>query len=281
MYLVIASSKDLASMNIRDKLLALVEWREVSRFKEMPVFRYEKMYLLTNDGFHIYAEDLDREIRQRTDIDFDKIIFASRHRAESGTHSLTVHPIGNFSQAKFGGSDNTLVTSMPHEMTHAYRRLLVNAEGLGYEITFEATHHGPYLRTPTMFIEIGSDETQWKNEKAGEAIARTILEIPEYERSRDVLVGVGGGHYCPRHSDVAKGFDVSYGHIIPGWALRDATDEAILMAVKDTPGAEKVYLHRKALKGAVRRRLSKLFTENGYPVVSTKELVSRESDQRP
>ena len=278
MYIVIASSEDLASMNIREKLLSRGEWREVSLFKGNPVFQYEGMYLLTNDEFHIYAENLDEEVRGETYLDFDGIIFASRHRAESGTPSLTVHPIGNFSGAKYGGKPNSLVPSMPHEMTHAYVRLLENGEGLGYEITFEATHHGPYLRTPTMFIEIGSDEAQWKDERAGDAIARTILEIPTFERSRDVIVGVGGGHYCPRHSDVARDFCVSYGHIIPGWALRDATDEAILSAMEHTPGASMVYLHRKALKGAERRRLKELFTENGYPVVSTKELRSREKE---
>ncbi len=276
MYLVVTSSQDLASMNIREKLLSLVPWIEKSRFKGMPVYEYRNMFLLTNDEFHIYAEELDGEIRAKLKIDFDRIIFASRHKAESGLQSLTVHSIGNFSKAKYGGKDKTLVTSMPHEISHAYHRLLVNGANLDYMITFEATHHGPYLDTPTMFIEIGSDEEGWRDEKAGTAVARTIMEIPSFKKSKDTLVGVGGGHYCPRHSDVVKKFDAAYGHIIPGWALREADDEAVLMAISSTPGAEKIYLHRKALKGADRRKLESLFVENGFNIVRSSELTLRE-----
>jgi len=37
------------------------------------------------------------------------IIFLSRHSAKSLRPSLTVHPIGNFSKAEFGGKDFTLI----------------------------------------------------------------------------------------------------------------------------------------------------------------------------
>jgi len=275
MYLIVTSSLDLASMNIREKLLSLAQWSERGSFKGMPVYEHGKLFLLTNDELHIYAEELDREIREKLDIDFDGIIFASRHKAESGLQSLTVHSIGNFSEAKYGGRDRTLVRTMPHEISHAYRRLLVNGGNLDYLITFEATHHGPYLETPTMFIEIGSDEERWGDPDAGKAVAKTIMEIPDYKKSKDTLVGVGGGHYCPRHSDVVKNFDAAFGHIIPGWALTDADDEAIMMAITFTPGARKIYLHRKALKGPLRRRLESLFTEKGLKVVRTDELTPR------
>lgn len=275
MYLIVTSSRDLASMNIREKLLSLSHWNEWGNFKGMPVYEHGDMILLTNDEFHIYAEELDCEIRETLNLDFDGIIFASRHKAESGMQSLTVHSIGNFSEAKYGGKDRTLVPSMPQEISHAYRRLLVNGGNLDYLITFEATHHGPYLETPTMFIEIGSDEERWRDDEAGLTVARTIMEIPDYKKSKDTLVGMGGGHYCPRHSDVVKKFDAAFGHIIPGWALDDADDEAIMMAITSTPGVGKVYLHRKALKGLLRRRLESLFTEKGYRVVRTDELTHR------
>ncbi|MDP6156493.1 MAG: D-aminoacyl-tRNA deacylase [Candidatus Thermoplasmatota archaeon] len=276
MYLVVTSTPDLASMNIREKLLSMVDWEERDSFKGLPVYEHGELFLLANDEFHIYAEELDREIKKKIDIDFDGIIFASRHKAESGLQSLTVHSIGNFSDAKYGGRDRMLVPSMPQEITHAYRRLLINANNLDYKITFEATHHGPYLETPTMFIEIGSDEERWKDDEAGLAVAKTIMEIPYFQRSKDTLVGVGGGHYCPRHSDVVKKFDVAYGHIIPGWAIGDADDEAIILALTFTPEANKIYLHRKALKGAKRRHLESLFTEKGFKVVRAENLTPRQ-----
>lgn len=267
-------------MNIMRHLLSLAAWEERGSYKGNPVLRNGELLMVTNDEFHIYAERLDRTLREAGIGGFDGMIFASRHSAASGVGSLTVHPIGNFSEAKYGGRASTLVPSMPHEMTYSYLKLLEYGKGLGYEITFEATHHGPYLETPTMFIEIGSTEERWGDPEAGEAVARTILDIPGARPSRDVLAGVGGGHYCPRHSDVAREFDVSYGHIVPGWALADADDEALLLALSDTPDSGKVYLHRKALRGADRRRLEALYTEKGYEVVRTRDLIPRKGRDR-
>ena len=280
MYLVITSTEDTASMNIRERLLHLASWEEMGDFKGMPILRNKGLYLVTNDKFHIFAEGLDREIREKCDLEFKGMIFASRHRAESGLGSLTVHPIGNFSEAKFGGMDRTLVPCMPHEMTYAYRRLLENGKGIGYEITFEATHHGPHVETPTMFIEIGSDESGWCDERAGMAVAKTILNIPSHKESTEVLVGVGGGHYCPRHTDIMRNFNVAFGHIIPGWALNDAKVKSIMSAISKTPEVKRVYFHRKAMRGALRRRLTELFTKNGYEIIRTRDLEGLELANR-
>ncbi|KAL0364431.1 UNVERIFIED_CONTAM: D-aminoacyl-tRNA deacylase [Sesamum angustifolium] len=40
-----------------------------------------------------------------------------------------------------------------------------------FEITLEATHHGPETHSPTMFVEIGSTEEYWKRQDAAQAIA--------------------------------------------------------------------------------------------------------------
>lgn len=275
MYVVVASSKDPASLNIQRNLLEEANWEEGGVFKGSPVHRTGALILVTNDEHHIYAEELDREIKEKLEVVPDGMIFASRHKAASGVVSLTVHPIGNFAAAEFGGWERTLVPSMPHEMTHAFLRLLVHGRDLDRQITFEATHHGPHLETPTLFIEIGSDEEQWEDGEAGRVVAKTILDIPDHTPSERVLVGVGGGHYCPRHTDVVREYDVSYGHIIPGWALGDASDSSVLSAVERTPGAEEVYFHRKAMRGRDRRRLERVFADNGYRVVQSGDLKER------
>ena len=43
-----------------------------------------------------------------------------------------------------------------------------------YDLTLETTHHGPVLSTPTLYIEIGSTESQWKSSAAGDAWASVI-----------------------------------------------------------------------------------------------------------
>ncbi|MDD1748219.1 MAG: D-aminoacyl-tRNA deacylase, partial [Methanomassiliicoccales archaeon] len=94
------------------------------------------------------------------------MVFLSRHKAASGIPTLTAHPIGNFSKADFGGRPGTLVRSSPDMMTSTLRELQRNAAGLGFGVSFEVTHHGPYLEAPTMYIEIGSSEENWGNKDA-------------------------------------------------------------------------------------------------------------------
>jgi hypothetical protein len=43
----------------------------------------------------------------------------------------------------------------------------------GYETGIECTHHGPSaVGVPSLFVEVGSDEPQWKDETAARAVAR-------------------------------------------------------------------------------------------------------------
>ena len=93
-------------------------------------------------------------------------MFLSRHRAASGRPALCVHPIGIPSpqgEDAHGGRPGQCPPPAPR-LAATYRLLKEEAaaSGLeGYEITLEATHHGPWLEAPAMFLEIGSAEDQW------------------------------------------------------------------------------------------------------------------------
>ncbi len=39
----------------------------------------------------------------------------------------------------------------------------------------KCTHHGPSLDVPTMFVELGSSETQWRDSKAAQAVAHSAM----------------------------------------------------------------------------------------------------------
>ena len=50
----------------------------------------------------------------------------------------------------------------------------------------EATHHGPLIDKPCVFIEIGSSETDYTNRRAGFIIAKTIYEtVKEFKESME------------------------------------------------------------------------------------------------
>lgn len=267
---IIISKTDIASCNIFERLMSLRNWSEKGEFQESPVYYYDDFCIATIPDKHIFHDNVDLELAQVLDEKPQIIIYASRHRSESGKRSLTVHPIGNFFKAEFGGKDKTLVPSAPHLMTQALRILKEKAKPLDYSVSFEATHHGPYLQTPTFFIEIGSDKTAWQDENAAGAIAETILELDK--KSFPIGIGVGGGHYAPRITDLALERKISFGHILPTYALSNITPEMAQVVIDATTGATNVYFHKKQLRGGQYQKFKEIFSELGLDPVRTKDL---------
>jgi len=270
MDLILTSKADPGSETILTQLLTLTEWDVIGEYDGLPVLRNDKYFIVSITKRHIFAEGEDDKIRNALGIEFDTIIVASRHKSVTGRRTLTVHPVGNYKDADFGGKPKTLGIPSPNKMTQALRILSVNAKELDYGVCYEVTHHGPFIRTPLFFIEIGSTENEWGDEEAGKAIAKTILDItdPDY----DVAVGVGGGHYAPRFTEVAMDRRIAFGHMIPNYALDGIDKEMVKMAIK-VSGAKLVYIHRKSMKKSVMREWWAFFEGLGLKVVRTKDLL--------
>src|SRR5207237_2734243 len=159
------------------------------------------MILLTIPELHLGRGHLGRDLRSAFNERVDLVVYLSKHRSESGRPSLTVHPIGNPGAAEFGGQPETLVPSAPRWMTAALRGLRHAGRALGYEVTFRGTHPGPYLTSPTFFIEQGSTAREWGDREASRAIARVVIDLRPLNAA--LAIGLGGGHYVPRPTDVA------------------------------------------------------------------------------
>lgn len=275
-YIIVSSLSDSASINIFKNLLKLNDWKIIDKFQGNDLYHFSNSLVVIINELQIYSENLDKKLKEELGIEANCIIFASRHRSESGTKTLTVHPIGNFKDAKFGGKAKTLVSSSPYLMTQALRNLKIEAgkRNLDYMVSFEATHHGPYLSTPAFFIEIGSDKKAWEDKIAGEVIANTILKtiLQNKKIDRNVAIGIGGGHYAPRHTDIALSTNTSFGHIIPSYAI-DISEEMLNNAIEETPNLNCVYFHRKAIQRSRYRELKEWFKEMGIEVVRKKDLI--------
>lgn len=272
MILIVTSSEDAASMNIRGRLLELAMWETRGSFAGADVLVHDSLSMILIPEAHLQTDDLDVKFAKAHGSPPALVVFASRHRSQSGKATLTVHPIGNYGGAEYGGKPATLVPSAPREMTFALSRLRNHGAGLPYEISYEATHHGPSLSTPTFYIEIGSDETRWPDPKAAEAIAQTILDLESFDAAKaPIAVGVGGGHYAPRHTDAALAGLASFGHIVPNHALEEEPERRLRMALEKTPGAKAVYFHRKAMKKPLVRELEGWCAENGVAVLRTEK----------
>ncbi|MGA1872820.1 MAG: D-aminoacyl-tRNA deacylase [Thermoplasmatota archaeon] len=279
MKVLLVSSEDPASLNIRDRLLEEAEWETVGAFGGSPVLRHGDLLMYQKTGTHLYFENVDIEIAEHASRELgmvkvpregpplELIVFLSRHRSEMDVRSLTVHPPGNYLQADFGGEPGKLPLSAPREMTSALKALYKEKKALGLadRTTYEVTHHGPLLSSPCFFIEIGSNETRWEIPELGKAIARALLSeaLNSTEEDLPIAIGIGGGHYAPRFTDRAMRNKFAFGHMVPDYILEAADDlrAVIENARSRTPGAEYAFLHRSRSNEDIIRHVPDLLDE--------------------
>ena len=200
---------------------------------QLSQFGQFKFYLCDKEV--IYTENLDMDkINQ-----YDLIIFASRHKSESKKKTLSVHAPGNWRLAEFGGEKNKACKSSALFNKLLFEKLNSNAKKFNlndYDVTMEATHHGPLIEKPCVFIEIGPSETEWNDTKAAFVVARTISEtISEFKDNpyREIAVGIGGGHYCPGFNKIQAKSNMAISHVIPQYAF-PLTEEMIKEAIEKT-----------------------------------------------
>jgi D-aminoacyl-tRNA deacylase len=152
----------------------------------------------------------------------DFFIFASKHSSTAKKPSLTTHAIGNFSKAEFGGKDSELCPASAF-LSRNYLLGLKEQQSAnflqGFEVCLEATHHGPFLKTPSIFIELGSTEKEWPLKKPAEAIIETILKKTSLHSTAIPCIGIGGGHYCPSFSKRVLNENLAFSHIAAEYAL--------------------------------------------------------------
>jgi D-aminoacyl-tRNA deacylase len=274
---LVASEADEAGLHQRDELLGLASWKPDEPFAGRGAWRLEDLVLVTIPEPHLYRDHLDRDLESSFDEPADLVIYLSKHRSESGRPSLTVHPIGNPGAADFGGQPETLVPSAARWMTAALRALRRLGRPLPYEVTFEATHHGPFLTSPTFYVEQGSTAREWEDRDASRAIGRALLELRPLDAP--IAIGLGGGHYMPRHTDLALRRRIAFGHLLPTHALEKASPAALEQAVERTEGATLAYLHRKALSKPQVRWVEKRLDSLGLRIVREAELPPDPQDE--
>jgi D-aminoacyl-tRNA deacylase len=90
-------------------------------------------------------------------------------------------------------------------------------------VTLECTHHGPLIDLPCCFIEVGATEEEWNDEKATRVIAKTILSLQYFDKSKlkdwVPVIGIGGPHYCPNFNNLQLESNYAISHIVPKYAL--------------------------------------------------------------
>ena len=229
-YLVVASKKDKAGINITTRLSQFRENPLISSMKQGPGFDF---YLV--DEEIIFTENLNMEKINK----YDFIIFASRHSSEKGGKTLSVHSPGNFRRADFGGESGKVCRSSALFQKQMFEKLNENAKAYHleeYAVTLEATHHGPLIDKPCLFIEIGSTDIEWTDRRAAFVVAKTIDDVVrnyQENKFREVAIGIGGPHYCPGFNKIQLNSNVAISHIISQYVL-PLSEEMMKEAVEKT-----------------------------------------------
>ena len=270
MKVIMTTKIDLASMNIKEKLIENFGFGETGlAFDGNMVYRSGDTFILTTNDEMIYYDNLDGAIKEQLGFIPEIIIFASRHSSKQKLPALTTHVTGNWGNAMYGGNDESLAIAQPSAMKLALMKMN-ELNDLGWTVCYEATHHGPSeLSVPSLFIEIGSSEEEWVNDRAGEIIGEAIIHVLENYKTAEfpVAIGIGGGHYAPKQTKRALETDLAFSHIAAKYA-HPLKKELILKAIERTAGkVDAIYVDWKGSKGETRQMARSLAEELGLEFI--------------
>jgi D-aminoacyl-tRNA deacylase len=198
-------------------------------------------------------------------IEFEKILdfneesnlnlFISKHESVSKMKCFSCHSTGNFSKAKFGGKDNTLSISNSLIQTACLLKLkeLLKPLKLTKLAVLEATHHGPSINSPCLFLEIGSTQKEYNNLIFIKILVKTAKYIKKnYSKimKKDCIsaIGLGGGHYSYEFTKLLSE-KLCIGHICPQYNLKNLNFEMFKQMINKTiPLPNLVLINKKVNK---------------------------------
>lgn len=216
-------------------------------------FSVESINLEDHPIYHNFPE---RDIKAEKN---ELIIVPSQHRSEKNVKSLTVHAAGNFDSNDLGGFKYKMA---PYDARVA-KSILMNIKkygtGLGYEITYEATHHGPFSENPIVFVEIGSTEKEYGDKEVGYIVARSIHEA--FDEESEIYCGIGGLHYSEKFTRIALEEGISMGHIASKYRISSINSDVLKEMIDKTPETKGFLMEEKSFNSAQKSLLRKMLEE--------------------
>ncbi len=237
---IVFSSKDKAGTNIAEALIEKGFEITDSIFEGNPVYQKGEWELIQTDSELVYAEHLN-------ELDYEKIIFASRHKAASGKPTLTTHICGNFGANDLGGERGKLSTGDALLMRSIFKEIKTRNPFRDYEVSLEATHHGPFIEIPHCWVELGSTEQQWEDKEAAAFLADCILKaIEKPVEEAPVAIGIGGNHYASKLTQYEG--EYAFGHILPKYVQSNLNLKMLEQMIEKTnPEPEYIIIDKKGI----------------------------------
>jgi len=259
---LISYKKEVASTNIKDNLINNFDFKQLEeQFDNNNIYEYKinnnliRLYTINSELIH--ANDIDKKI------DGDVFVFLSKHKAAEGRASLTCHPIGNFGKAEKGGKDKTLCRSYPSLLKNMFIELNKNVKNSEYEATLEATHHGPFMEKPLLFVELGSKEIYWEDKEGGKIVAKSLMNaLNKEDNDYENVFVIGGSHYSHVGNKAMLNSNLAVGHICTKYNLENLDENLLRQAMeKIIPKPKFVLLDWKGL-GKEKHRILEILEKN-------------------
>ncbi len=247
---IVYYKENIAGKNIVDR------FREISFSPQVPIIELDKETLYSDISVEKYPELKEVEF----------LFFASTHKSQKGDPSLCLHVAGNWRGNDLGGDEGKVCMTSSLVLKYLFGKLNENSKKDSeiadrYKVSMEATHHGPNVSIPSCFIELGSVENEWRDEKAAKIIAETILSLNDVEMSElkakgwKPSIAIGGGHYCLNFNQIQLSSDYAIGHVIPDYGF-PVTEQILKEAeAKTSEQIDKVLIDWKSMKSEERQKL--------------------------
>lgn len=285
-------------MNLRNKFLSSkiynfeetkISWHENSVYKLInfspnteKLNKYSKLEVflgLTKEPL-IFLNDLKLN---ETKLNPDFLIFASRHTSKTAQPAFLVHTTGNWSNtADFGGDPQDLSVASALLLKAGFISLIEKDFSLSlsdFTVEIEVTHHGPtVLKTPLIFMELGSSKTEWDISEAGESVANaiisTIVKFLDYRNSKnqEIGLGFGGTHYAPNFHRLIENNDIAMSFICPKYYIKELNVELIYKMVNNTiEPVDYFIIDWKGTNSEDKKHLLPILEEFEIPIRKTKD----------
>jgi D-aminoacyl-tRNA deacylase len=130
-------------------------------------------------------------------------------------------------------------------------------------VTYEATHHGPLLKIPSLYAEIGGTDAIRNSKEFASLLARSVFESLNDDVSYDkVAVGLGGLHYSDRFARLTISGKYIFSHIMPRHHIQNIS--MISQAIeRSVPRAEIGLIDWKSLRAEERANVTGKLEELG------------------
>jgi D-aminoacyl-tRNA deacylase len=267
-YILIASEKDLASMTMSNYLKNNKGFEALehgSNFFESKIHKNARLYVTNLELLSL--DTLDAHVQRPK-----ALIFLSKHESAKNIPALTCHFTGNFSDNHFGGNPRELGLTYPSLQKNLIHRINSKKSLVpDYEISIEATHHGPTsLQSPIVFVEIGSTAIQWADTNAASILCDAILDViaTGFRSCDKVGIGLGGSHYPAKFNKLLLESEYGLATIAAKHNL-NLVDHYMLeqMSSKSIEKVTHIVLDKKGL-GKEKTRIVNLIERYGLDILS-------------